>query len=196
MAESEVQICNMALGRVQGSPITDLETDDSKSATLCRTFYESARDATLRDHPWSFATTRQLLAISSSPALAPTLYTYTLPEDPYCLRPLCLLNSLDLYREARGYPFTVEGRVLLTDMYAAGLKYIARITDPGEFDALFTDALAWRLAAELLKPIEGSSPVDPWLMYKDVLTSAVAADEHGKQEQDVPPETCVQSRFP
>jgi len=86
--------------------------------------------------------------------------------------------------------------MLLTDMYAAGLKYIRRVTDPGEFDALFTDALAWRLAAELLKPIEGSSPVDPWLMYKDVLTSARAADDHGKQEQDVPPETWVQSRFP
>lgn len=195
MAESEVQICNMALRRVNASPITDLETDTTKSATLCRTYYEEARDAVLRDHPWSFSIKRQLLAVSTDENLSTYLYPYVLPTDPFCLRPLCLLNSLDLYREMTGYPFNVEGDILYSDLEAAALKYIGRIKDPGKFDALFTDALAWRLAAEVIKPIEGSSPVDPWMMYRDTLVTAKAADEHGKKEQDLRPQSWVESRF-
>ncbi len=63
MADSAVQICNIALRRVQGEPITDLETDDSKSAALCRTFYEPTRDALLEDHPWSFALRRRVVSV-------------------------------------------------------------------------------------------------------------------------------------
>jgi hypothetical protein len=195
MAETEVQICNMALARIQGEPITDLVTDDSKSAVLCRTMYEPARDAVLRDHPWSFSIKRQLLALSGAANLTAYTYSYTLPTDPYCLRPLVLLDSLSLYQEIPGYPFVIEGRILLTSMYAAGLKYIGRVTDPSEFDANFTDALSWRLAAELIKPIEGTSPVDPWVMYRDVLMTARGIDEQGKREPELEPENWVDGRF-
>jgi hypothetical protein len=196
MAESEVQICNIALARIQGEPITDLETDDSKSAVLCRTLYEEARDATLEDHPWSFAITRQLLTISSDTNFTTLAYQYQLPTDPKCIRPICLLDSLSFYLEMTSYPFIKEGDKLFTDLYAAGLKYIGQVKDPGQFSPSFTNALAWRLAAELLKPIEGSSPVDPWVMYRDAVTSAIAANDHGKQEEPYRPRNWNESRFP
>jgi hypothetical protein len=195
MADSEVQICNIALRRVQGEPITDLETDDSKSAALCRTFFEPTRDALLEDHPWSFALRRQLLAASTDDNLTSFLYAYTLPADPYCLRPVVLLDPYNLYYEQKAYPFQVENRTLYTDMINAGLKYIARITDVLVFTSTFTDALAWRLAAELLKPIEGSSAVDLWQMYQTALVIAKGDNDLGAQEPGQPGGNWVETRF-
>jgi hypothetical protein len=195
MADSEVQICNIALRRVQAEPITDLETDDSKSAALCRTFYEPTRDALLVDHPWSFATVRQLLAASTAANLTQYLYPYVLPSDPYCLRPLVLIDPTSLYFESKAYPFQVEGRILYTDMINAGLKYIARVTDVLAFDAAFVDCLCWRLAAELLKPIEGSSTVDLWMMYGQALIIAKGNNDLGAQEPGEPEANWNQTRF-
>lgn len=197
MADDEVQICNLALRRCQGEPITDLETDDSKSAVLCRTFYEPTRDAILSDpeHPWSFAIRRQLLAAAVGTNLTSFLYPYQLPSDPYCLRPIVLIDPYTLNLEQPAYPFRVENRILYTDMINAGLKYIARVTDVLAFDPLFTDALAWRLAAELLKPIEGSSTVDLWGMYQATLVMAEGANALGSQEPGQAEENWVQSRF-
>ena len=195
MAESDVQICNIALRRVQGEPITDLVTDEKKSAVLCRTFYEPTRDAVLEDHPWSFAIRRQLLAVSTDPNLTSYTYAYTLPSDPYCLRPIVLIDPYGLYYEQKAYPFQVEGRTLYTEMINAGLKYIARITDPLSFTATFVDALAWRLAAELLKPIEGSSTVDLWGMYQATLVMAKGNNDLGAQEPGEPEQNWVGSRF-
>lgn len=184
MAESEVQICNIALRRVQGDPITDLETDDSKSAALCRTFYEPTRDAILADplRPWSFAIKRQALAANTDPNLTEFIYPYQLPSDPYCLRPVVLLDPYTQYYEQPGYPFIVEGRILYCNMINAALKYVARITDVLAFHPLFADALCWRLAAELLKPIEGSATEDLWGMYQATLTLAEGSDAIGSKE--------------
>jgi hypothetical protein len=195
MASTEVQICNMALARIQGTPITDLETDDSTAAVLCRTMYEPTRDAVLEDHPWSFALARQVLAVSTDENLSSWVYAYALPEDPYCIRPLVLLDPINGYLELPGYPFRKEGRRLLTDMEGAGLKYISRVIDPVLFSALFTDALAWRLAAELLKPIEGTTSVDLWAMYRDVLLSAEGANDQAAQEPDLTDLNWIEGRF-
>ena len=54
---TEVSICSNALRRLGDSPITSL-TDNTERARLCNGFYEDARDAVLRSHPWNFAITR------------------------------------------------------------------------------------------------------------------------------------------
>jgi hypothetical protein len=196
MADTEVQICNMALARIQGEPISDLETDDSKAAALCRTMYEPARDAILElDPPWSFAIARQVLALSTETNLSSKLYIYTLPVDPWCIRPLVLLDPECDYLEMKGYPFDREGGFLYTDMPNAALKYVSRITDTRKFSPLFTDALVWRLAAELLKPVEGTTSIDLWAMYRDTLLLAEGADAQGSREPPLPPTSWVKSRF-
>jgi hypothetical protein len=189
---TELQLCNMALRRIQAEPITDLQNDVGKSAALLRTFYDEARDALLADHPWSFAVRRQLLAVSSETNLTAYEYMYQLPTDPYCLRALELLDQI-LYRSA--YTYEIEGKYLYSDEYSASLKYIGRIEDVTQFDPLFTDALAWRIAAELIKPIEGTSPVDPWMMYEVVLLRARAVDEQSKVEKQWESPQWIDERF-
>jgi len=193
----DVQICNMGLARIQGEPIASLEPDEEgKAAALCRTLYVPLRDAVLRHHDWAWAAKRQVLSLlgAGSAYLSSYLYVYQLPADPYCLRPLVLLDCADDYQEL-DVPFEVEGRTLFTNLAAAGLKYTARITDPALFDDLFIDALAWRLAANMLRPLEGNSEADPWAMYLASITKAVGRDEVGKQQKETPPERWVERRF-
>jgi hypothetical protein len=195
MVENDTQVCNIALRRINAEPISDLVDDDGKSAVLCRTLYEPSRDACLRAHPWAFSIKRQVLAVSTDDNLSPFIFLYTLPSDPYCLKPIVLLDTLDLYIEVPEYPFQVEGRGLLTDLPSAGLKYISRVTDASLFDDSFVNALAWRLAAELIKPVEGNSPVDPWVMYRDAIVSAIADNDQGSQSPYVPPISWADGRF-
>ena len=52
---TETSVCNMALGRIGASTLTDLDTDSSDEATQCNLYFDKARDALLRSHPWKFA---------------------------------------------------------------------------------------------------------------------------------------------
>lgn len=189
---TDVQVCNIALARIKGQPISDLETDDSTSAVYCRTFYEPARDAVLREHPWGFAVTRQSMAQSAEINKTAYGFMYQMPTDPRCLRPLGLI-TMDFYDSACS--FKVEGKYLYTDEMSPILRYIAQVTDPTLFDALFINAFAWRLAAELVIPLNGDSASEPWAMYERSLLKAAGIDELSKVEAPLPSGNWTDNRF-
>ena len=143
---SDVDICNTALNMIGANNIISL-TEDSKPARLCNQRYEPTRDAVFRAHPWNCLIKRvELSADTDAPAFEFS-YAYTLPAD--CLRVLQeqYLDSV----------FRVEGRKIVTNDSTFKLLYIARITDPNEYDRLLEDTLAQRLAAELAYPLVASS---------------------------------------
>ncbi|MBF0284555.1 MAG: hypothetical protein HQL51_08865 [Magnetococcales bacterium] len=143
MAASEVSICNAALLMLGAEPIASLN-DGNNRALACRQFYADARDTVLRAYPWNFAIRRTAPArLAERPAYG-FAYQYALPVNPYCLRILDLEESI---------PFRVEGRNLLCDAETVNLRYIARIEDPTQFDALFVEALSAYLAAQVCFPI-------------------------------------------
>lgn len=166
---SVVGICNRALALVGEDAITSL-SEDSEPARRCNLMYADTRDAVLRDHPWNAAITRaELAALSEAPAFG-FAYQYQLPADPYCLRVLGL--------EDDGAIFRVEGRRLLSDSGDARIRYIARIIDPGEFDALLLDTIAARLAADLAYSLVQSNALAQamWQLYLSKLAAARKAD--------------------
>ena len=132
---SEVDICSYALRLIGDQPITAM-TDNSDRGRLCNSVYALTRDATLRAHPWNFATYRAALAtatiktgtnpvITSLPAFEYT-QAYVLPNgtgtdpvtDPYyCLR--VLYTSFDMPDRwdqygVRTNSWRIEGRFLIT----------------------------------------------------------------------------------
>ena len=142
---SIVEICNMGLTLIGDSEIENLDDKDDR-ARVANIFYAQTRDAVLRAHPWGFAKIRVALAEAAG---NPTYgsgeggwdYHFTLPTSPFCLR------VLEVAEEFPGQiPYSIEARKLLTDTTSISILYIAQITDSGNFDALFTDALAARLA--------------------------------------------------
>ena len=158
---TEVSICSNALRRLGDDPITSL-TDDSERARLCNAFYEDARDACLRSHPWNFAITRaSLTQLSVSPVYGYD-YQFALPTDPYCLRVLAMEYEDYIFKVEN---FSTQGRVLLTDEETAKIIYIARITDTTLFDSLFVDTLITKLASDLAYPVTNSLKVQEQ-MYK------------------------------
>ena len=56
------------------------------------------------------------------------------------------------------HDWQIEGKKILTnDTGALDVRYIYRVTDPNEFDALFIEALASRLAVELCEELTQSN---------------------------------------
>ena len=170
---SEVQICSDALGQLGESPIMSLD-DNTKAARLCKRFYYDLRDATLRAYPWRCAIAFQelgLLAGSSAISNSGYAYTYQLPVDPFCLRPLLINGDVSALWER-------VGNKIITDEPSITLKYIKRIIDPGEYDALLMDAIIARLAQVLAYPVTGDKKMGivAWELYKEKLAEARSID--------------------
>jgi hypothetical protein len=136
---SEVDIINSSLNMVGASNIIS-RGEDSKSARITNQRYDYVRDAVLRAHPWNCAVTRRILTSDTDTPAFQYENQFTLPTDPYCLRVLGL-DYLDI-------DFQVEGRKIVSDEDTINLRYIARVTDPNEYDQLLIEAIAARLAAD------------------------------------------------
>jgi hypothetical protein len=136
---SEVDIINSALNMVGASNII-ARTEDSKSARVTNQRYDYIRDSVLRAHPWNCAVTLVKLTSDTDTPAWGFSNQFSLPTDPYCLRVLGL-DYLDI-------DFTVRGRKIHCDESSINLRYIARITDPNEYDQLLIEAIAARLAAD------------------------------------------------
>lgn len=161
---STVSIVNNALNIIGASNITELE-ENSKTARVMNQMYESIRDDVFRAHPWNCLIRRATLAQSVDTPAFDYAYQYALPTDPYCLRVLEFQNGSMTYPYenlvGRGNKpfFVIEGRNILTDSGTARIKYIARITDPSQYDAGLISVLAARLASEAAYAITGSTSV-------------------------------------
>lgn len=172
---SIVDICNGALNQLGGSTIISL-TEDSKNARLCNARFTDVRDSVFRSHPWNCLQKRvQLAADSTAPAWG-FAKQYTLPTD--CLRVLTILNYDADYK--------IEGRKLLTDLSSVKLLYIARITDPNEYDELLRETLSAALAADIAYAITSSNPLtaNMYQLFKDKLKEARFVDATEGQNTD------------
>jgi hypothetical protein len=136
---SEVDIINSALNMVGASNII-ARSEDSKSARITHQRFDYVRDAVCRAHPWNCLITRRTLAADSDSPTFGFTNQFTLPADPYCLRVL-RLDYLNV-------DFRVEGRKIHCDEDTLNLIYLARVTDPNEWDQLLIEAIAARLAAD------------------------------------------------
>ena len=186
MTVSAVAICNMALSLLGDEPITSL-TDNSTRARLCNLRYEHIRDATLRSHPWNFALLRAELAELEAEPLFDWDKAFQLPTD--CLRVL-RLNSAD-------DEFVIEGRSLLTDATTAQIRYISQVTDPGQYDSLFIEAFAARLAADICQKLTGNSGrADTlWQQYERKLQEALGADGQEGSDENLTSDIFIEARM-
>jgi hypothetical protein len=159
---STVDIANYALNIIGASNISALD-ENSKVGRLINQRYESVRDAVFRSHPWNCLIRRAELGQETDAPVFGYSKQYALPTNPFCLRVLEFSNGSLSYPQDNmtsntgGPVFVIEGRKLLTDEDTARIKYIARVTDPQQYDALLIDALSARLASEIAYAATGSN---------------------------------------
>lgn len=149
MAGSVVQICNRALDMLGQSPIVSLE-DVTTKAAACNRNYPLSRDYVLRAYPWNSASRRAALpALAEAPAWG-FARQFQIPPD--CLR------VLDTDGDLQGVVWRREGNRILCDEDAPlRIRYIARVEDPGELDAMVTDVVAAHLARSIAYTVTGSN---------------------------------------
>ena len=173
MAGSQTEICNIALNMLGADRITAI-TDESANARRLNDIYEEVLFDVLREHPWNFAIQRAQLARLGSNPLFEYDCQFQLPND--CLRVISASDS-------SGYAITdndykIEGRALLCDETTIYIKYIAKITDPTQYDTQFIYLFATRLAAETAYAITNNKATADLLMqlYTARLEKAKASD--------------------
>ncbi len=134
---SQVQIINLALGRLGANEITSLN-EGTTEQKLAVNAWDIARRACLRDHAWNFAATDVELNQISGYTSFEYQFAYQLPS-----------NNIRLLQVYGNPTFKIQGRKILSNQSVCKIKYIADITDTSEWDASFTDLVAQRLAADM-----------------------------------------------
>jgi hypothetical protein len=149
---SPVDVANLALGHLGEASITSL-SEDTVTARACNLHFNLTRDALLRQHRWNFAQARVVLSrLVGAPAFQWSSQ-YTLPSD--CLRVLEVNGSED--GDVISEPWVIEGRVILTNATSVNLVYIKSSTNVDNWDGLFIEALALKLAAKISESVRGST---------------------------------------
>ena len=161
---SQVDIANYALNLLGASNISSFD-ENSKAGRLVNQFYEGTRDSVFRSHPWNGLIRRAKLPPKTETPDFGYAYQYALPTNPFCLRVLEFSNGTLSYPQdnmvsnSGGPVFAIEGRKLLTDEGTVKIKYVAKITDPQEYDVSLIQVIAARLAANIGYAITGSNSI-------------------------------------
>lgn len=149
---SKVAIANLALSMLGEYRITAL-TDDTNPARAISTWYDQARKATLRAHPWNFVTRRADLTMLGDTPEYGFSYYYGLPTG--------FLRLLD-FNPVTKDPYRLEsvsghGIALATSASDAVIKFIIDDDDPVHYDPLFIIAFAAKLAMAAQVQVTGTS---------------------------------------
>lgn len=158
---SETDLLNDSLGQIGATPITAID-DGTINANHCQRFYPALRDGLLRTTHWNFAIRRAVLAQEAATPAFEFAYSYALPGNPYCLKVVQYYGAtpstgtgtdLTLLEALQFSKWKVEGRHLLTNDGEVEIVYIARVTNPDEWDSIFYQLVSTWLAAKLANAI-------------------------------------------
>lgn len=186
-ATSEVSIANLALQKLGAARVTSLTDDNSAEARACNACYAALRDRELRAHAWNFSIKRQILAPDATAPVFDYAYAFTKPSD--CLR--------ILPPNTRALDWHYEGNKILTnDGDTLNLRYISQVTDPAQFDAMFVETLAsrmaWHMAEELTQ--SNTKKADALRDYRLSVSEARRANAFEQISSDPPVDEWVAAR--
>ena len=168
MAQTEIEICQVALRRVGDSQtITDTSggliansADTTLEVRLLKELYPRARNQLLEALPWPFATKFALLTENDDGTNEiwddEHDFAYALPAD--CLVARRFVTNTH-QREPNPEPFRIfqhdSGTVIACNVANAdaNLEYTALVTDDSLYPEMFCSALSWKIAYEIALPL-------------------------------------------
>lgn len=142
-----LDICNLALSKLGESPLSGIDPNGTLPSRMCYMHYHPVRREVLCASRWSFAAVSTTLKNVRDADDGTTALPHTLPVD--CLRVL----------EVSSPGWTLRGRTIFCPGATVQLLYTADAENVAEFDPLFCDAFATRLACKLCIPLINSSTV-------------------------------------
>ncbi|SDV49192.1 hypothetical protein [Chitinasiproducens palmae] len=191
---SQIEIANRALTKLGEARITTLD-EDSKAAETLFSMYDIVLESELRANVWNFAKTRaRLPALSIDPVFGFS-QQFQLPADFLRLIQVGEFNAYPATRDTRGL-YSLEGRALLTDLPAPlAVRYIRRMTDATQYDSLFVEVLACRLAWECAMPITQvvSNKQTAMQEYQLAVRAAIRANAIERPSQAIADDTWMEA---
>lgn len=158
---SKTEVCNIALSHLGiGKEVANIDTEQSQEASACRRYYETAKEATLADLDWPFATKEAVLNLISANPTSEWDYSYRYPVDCITLRRIKSGKRSDT--QSSRVPFKIlkdaAGKIIYTDKQSAEVEYTENINDPSYFSADFIMAFSFKLAAYLAPRLTKGDP--------------------------------------
>lgn len=184
-----VDICNLALDLLKQDSITSITPPTGGVDVVCARWYDHARRATLRKHPWNFAITRATLAANATAPAFGYAAAFDLPNDF-----VRLISIGDDYLDDIRRKYQLEdGQLLYSDSETeVNIRYVYDVTLVSQFDQLFVDVLAAELALRMAYKITGSHESEEAL--KEHLKT-IAPEAYAIDGQERPPQRIQQSKF-
>lgn len=169
-----VEIANAAASKIGEDDQLRTPDDDTHLGRTVKANWTIVRQAALRDHSWNFAMKRaELAALADVPdgVLVGWAYAYEVPADA--------LRIVELLDWPGNQDFQLEGpRLLFDDEGPLKIRYIRDVVEPADWDALFVEAFACRLAYQICDRITGDRgrKKDQWDAYREALSQAKRVD--------------------
>lgn len=208
MATDDISICNLALSRIGVTMKIASLSDRTKEAVELNAVFAEVRERVLAAAPWPFA--RKIVELQKTGTTPYRwAYRYEYPGDCVAIRaiypPFPAGQTAQTFRRwlqenTVKYEIALDEDDALTicsDQNAAIIEYTARVENPRRFDAPFTSAFAWALAAEIALPL--AKTIDhsrnAGTMYEKEVYEAIAKALN-EEKRDVPPESeFVRARY-
>lgn len=190
---TKTEIANLALSHLGvGKEISNLDTDQSSEGAVLRRFYETAKDSTLRDFNWPFATKFRTLALVSENPTTEWIYSYTYPTD--CLKIRRILSGIRTDTRQSRVPYRIvrsdASLLIYTDAETAVLEYTMRADDPGQYPPDFVMALSFRLAHYIAPTVTAGDPFQLGQRAMQLYMTEISRAERtgmNEQQDDIEP---------
>lgn len=196
MADSLVDIANVALSRIGVKDFIDDPNEESAAAEVLEQVGAHCRDLTLERFEWPFASRIVGLAAVSGATRTEWAYVYGAPADMVAARRIWNGSRVDLV-EGR-IPFAVlpndagDGVVICTDESNASLVYTARMATVKLYPPAFVDALAWALAKEFTLALPGKAQLMAAMEQRfEVALAAAKSAVLREQQKGAPAESAT-----
>jgi len=203
---TKTEIFNMALIHLGHSVLADdVDTDETKEATLGRLVWDTAVRYVLRAAPWQFATSYQSPDLvdgsQADPVNGDWTYEFLYPTDGVSVRrivtpagrketnPPQFKIGAGITNPEADPSDQVRGKLIFTSYdEEIEIEYTLLITDPEEFEADFIEALALYLAYKLAMPVSEIEGMAEKCFAAFRLSLAVADAQDGNEEQEEQPQ--------
>ena len=194
-----LQIVNSVLTKLGEEEQLDDPDADTRACRAIRANWDSIRDQVLRAHTWNFAIDPAGAILTEDATYTPAARTLSDYGARY-LKPADFIR-LDLQRVR---PMSDRDELRIGDRYIYAwrggdlmLSYVRRVEAVGEWDPMFAEAFACRMAAEVGPRITGDRGTRAAMMtdYRIALAEAKAVDGRENPPEELEDTAWVTARY-
>jgi hypothetical protein len=180
--------------------ISNIDTEDSAEARVCRLFYEKTKNTCLTNFVWPFARKFKALSLVEETPNDDWDFSYRYPND--CLLVQNILSGLRNDTLDSEVKFILgqdnAGELIFTDMNEAWIQYTAKCENPNVFPDEFDLAHSFLLAYFIVPAVAKGDPfklgMRAYQSYEILVNKAASNALNEQRKDNVPVNSLIISR--